>query len=272
MDMKLSKIYEIIENKVLKELTDRFLQKGFKYKKGIKGFYRRDKELLYEVIIDKDFNLFMLQEGATECYNDLYITFKVFFKTELYQFEKWYRENFGGNDHLRISTFHKVLEFSILAKEGTDFNIPEDVSANQKEYFGEEKRLLKILPDHIYQFSSWKTIKEVYDFNAHIDKVFELLDEMIATKYDYQELYECSIKDKLGRYNSEYMKYNALLIYNNQLEFPTKFITEKANYFIEQIIITEDEITKQQHIQALNKFISIGEKHLNIQIENPFDE
>lgn len=268
--MKQSIINEIIENKVLKKLTEKFQEKGFKYKKGIKGFYKREKELLTEVIINQDYNLFMVQEGETEHYNDLYITFEVFFKTQLYEFEKWYRENFGGNDHLRIDTFHKVMKFSILAQEGIDFKIPDDISANQKEYFGEEKRLLKILPDHIYQFISWKTIEEVYDFNAHINKVFELLDEMIATKYDFHQLYMCDIKDKIGRYNSEYMKYNALLIYDNQLELPTKFVNEKINYFLNQINQTQEEVKKEQHLQSLNKFISIAEKHLNIQIDNPF--
>lgn len=270
--MKQSKINEIIENKVLKKLTEKFQERGFKYKKGIKGFYKRDEELLSEVTIYKDYDLFMVQEGETERYNDLYITFEMFFKTELYKFEKWYKENFGGGDHLRIDTFHKVLEFCILAKEGIDFNIPDDISANQKEYFGEEKRLLKILPDNIYQFASWDMIDEVYDFDTHINKVFDTLDEMIATKYDFLQLYNSEKKDDLGVVNSDYMKYNALLIYNKQLELPTKFFTNTCNEVIAEINQMTDEIKKEQLIQSLNRFISIAEKHLALNIHNPFEK
>lgn len=268
--MKRSKINEIIENKVLKKLTEKFQEKGFKYKKGIKGFYKRDKELLSEITISDRLGLFMVQEGVTERYNDLYITFEIFFKTGLYEFEKWYKEHFGVGDHLRIDTFHKVLEFCILAKEGTDFIIPDDISANQREYFGEEKRLIKILPDNIYQFASWDMIDEVDDFDAHINKVFDTLEEMITTRYDLLQLYNREKKDDLGRYNSEYMKYNALLIYDGQLALPTKFIIEKCNNVIAEIDQMTDETQKEQRIRSLNRFISIAEKHLHIKIDNPY--
>ena len=253
--MKQSKINDVIQNKVLKKLTEKFQEKGFKYKKGIKGFYKKNNELLSEITISNRFGLFMIQEGETERYNDLYITFEIFFKTELFEFEKWYKENFGVGDHLRIDTFHKVIEFCILAKEGIDFNIPDDISANQKEYFGEEKRLLKILPDNIYQFASWDMINEVYDFDAHINKVFDTLEEMINTKYDFLQLYNSEKTDDLGHYNSEYMKYNALLIYHNQLTLPTKFIIEKCNNAIAEINQMTEETKKEQRIQSLSRFI-----------------
>ena len=262
--MKQSKINQIVEEKVLKKIEEKFLEKNFKYKKGIRGFYKRENELLSEVTIDKDFRLFMTPEGEVERYNDLYITFKIFFRTELSEFEKWYQDNFGKGDHARIDTFSKTLEFCVLAKEGIDFKIPEDISPNQKEYFGEEKRLVKILPNNIYQFASWDMIDEIEYFDSHIDMVFSTLDKMIETKYDYLKLY--ANKD-----NSNSLKYNALLIYDNQFDLPTKFIINKCDNAILKIKNLPDGIEKEKFVQSLNRFISMAEKHLDLNISNPFE-
>lgn len=272
--MKQSKLNQIIEEKVLKKLTGRFQEKGFKYKKGIGGFYKRENEVMYEVTIYHDYKLFMStlnDEDPNDKFDDFYLTFEVLFRTELFEFEKWYQDNFGKGDNKKIDTFSKKLDFAIPLNESIDFVIPDDFGMNQKTYFGEDKFIKRKLPDNMYQFSSWDMIDEVKDFDSHIGSVFSTLDKMLETKYDFLQLYQSEEKDNLGNYNSDYMKYNALLIYDKQLELPTRFITGKYNSVITEINQLTDENKKEERMQSLNWLISIAEKHLNLNIHNPLE-
>lgn len=264
--MKQSKLNQIIEEKVLKKLTEKFEKKGFKYKKGIRGFYKRENGILYEVTIYHDYELFMSildDENPDEKFDDFYLTFELCFRTELFEFEKWYQENFGKGDHARIDTFSETLDFAIPLNENVDFVLPDDFGMNQKTFFGEEQFIKRKLPNNIYQFSSWDMIDEVKDFDAHTEIVFSTLDKMVETKYNFFELYN---KED----NSDYMKYNALLIYNGQFDLPTKFINKTCNKVIAEINQMTDEIKKEQLIQSLNRFVSIAENLLDLKIHNPF--
>lgn len=89
---------------------------------------------------------------------------------------------------------------------------------------------------------------------------------------ELRERYNSEEKDDLGCYNSEYMKYNALLIFDKQFDLPTKFITSACNEVIAEINQMTDEIKKEQLIQSLNRFISIAENLLDLKIHNPFKE
>lgn len=271
--MKQSKLNQIIEEKVLKKLTEKFEEKGFKYKKGIRGFYKRENGILYEVTIYHDYELFMSilnDENPDEKFDNFYLTFEMCFRTKLFEFEKWYLENFGKGDHARIATFSETLDFAIPLNENVDFVLPDDFGMNQKTFFGEEKIIKRKLPNNIYQFSSWDMIDEVKDFDTHINIVFSTFDKMMETKYDFLQLYNSEEKDDLGCYNSEYMKYNALLIFDKQFDLPTKFITSACNEVIAEINQMTDEIKKEQLIQSLNRFISIAENLLDLKIHNPF--
>ena len=268
--MKKAKINEIIQKKVINKLLDKFIDNGFKLKKSNNSFFRIDSEFFHEVFIAKDYDLYMMYDSEIENPNDIFISFKMFFSTEFFEFEKWYATNFPSNDQLRLDTFHKEFEFCILVKEGIDFNITEDFSEKSKEYVGEDARLVKVLPNNIYQFESWGMIDEIPDFDSNIDEIYKSLNEMISTKYDLIQLYNSTSKFDTNELNSDYLKYNALLIYNNQLDFPAKFFTQTCNELIDQINSATSDFEKNILLESLITYISLSEKHLNLKIKNPF--
>src|SRR5690606_6588091 len=105
--MKKSKINQILEERVIALLNDRFNKIGFKYKKSINGFHMKNEDFLYEITIYNRYDIYM--DTNLTAPDDLYLTFRMYFNTELYKFEKWYHEVFRsgrtGGDGFRIDTF-----------------------------------------------------------------------------------------------------------------------------------------------------------------------
>lgn len=259
--MKKPKINQIIEEKVLKELTQGFQENGFQYKKGIKGFVKRQNEIEYEVSIDNTYDIYMDQriDGPY----DLYLTFKVSFETNLPEFEKWYINEFGRGDFAYISLFSTALEFCIPLNEGIDFKMPDDFDKNQQTYIGESMHLVKKTTNNAYMFSSFGHEEVIDDFNANTYKVFSTLKELLNKEYDYKNL----------ALNNRWFKYKALLIFLNELEIPTEFIINRTNELISKLESKKIDLEEKFEINdTLEYFITIGRKYLGLTLNNPFKE
>lgn len=256
--MKKARINKIIEDKVISQINNYYVDKGFTYKKSIRGFVKKDSELNYEIYVDNDYEIYLDQKFEG---NYLYLVFRIFFETSIYKFEKWYYENITDVDGTQIDTFRKSLKFCLPLLEGVDFFIPDDFDKNQRTYVGEGMDFVKKNGENKYILSKFGYELEVNDFEKSYTKIFETLESQINIKYDYLQM-------ALENENNKLMKYNALLIYDNQLEIPSKFVRNHIDRILENLKVCNDDNEKISLQKSLEKFKNIGEKYLSLKINN----
>lgn len=257
-----SKINQILQEKVFPKIHDHFIEKGFKYRKGIRGFVKKENEIEHTVYIYNDYEIFFnLSMNLDE--DDLYLVFKIYFESELYKFEKWYRQNFKSGA-TRLNTFHEALQLCIPLKEDVDFVIPDDFDKNQKTYIGERQYFIKKDLGGVYTFNDFGTDIEILDFNINKDLIYKTLENQLNTVYDYKQM---------ALENDKYFKYRALLIYDNQLEIPTEYVKKHTDFLISELATSEKDFNENvKTSEAIDYFVDIGEKFLNIKLSNPYKD
>jgi hypothetical protein len=250
--MKKTRINKIIEDKVINVISKEFLEKGYIYKKSKKCFEKKETELLHQICIDNDFEIYM-DENLDRFY-DLYLVFEIYLRSEFYKFEDWYYENFSKGDLTRIKTYFKSVKFCLPLQSDVDFFIPDDFHPNQNTIIDEKQKFVSLRENMVYEFNDFGNVIEIDDFDFHRTKVIDYCDEQLNYQYDFNKM----ALDEIG-----YFKPQALLIYNKMFDIPRKYVSNKIKDLSEKIQIATDEKEKKEFIGALEYFTEIEKKYLN---------
>lgn len=259
--MKKNKILEALDRNVINKISQRFSDLGFVYKKGIMGFEKKINNYTHTVYIHKHFSFKIFTNPKHITDDFFYLIFRVYFETEVNGFEKWYKENISKTDASSSKIFIESLDFCIPLIEDVDYKIPEDFSPKQRTYFDINNCLIEINENKKYHFKNFGYDEYYYDFDFNFEKVLKMLNEQVNKEYDFEQI----ANENKGR-----LKHIGMLIYLKNYKLPIEYMTNKCEFFIAEIDKETDGVRKDELLKALDRFISLSDKLLELKILNPY--